>query len=106
MGIYISVRSNYGGYIYSAAKYTHRIQIEQNYIVKVITKLPFVKTKIAPLYDRLDLLRLIDIYKLEVLKFMFSLKKKFFQNVLTITILFPRKYTSILPGLLVMITGQ
>ena len=90
----------------AASKYTHRIQIEQKYIVKVITKLPFVKKKIAPLYDQLDLLRLIDFYKLEVLKFMFSLKKKFFQNVLTITILFPRKYTSILPGLLVMITGQ
>ena len=59
----------------AAAKCTYRIQIEQNYIVKVITKLPFVKTKIAPLYDQLDLLRLIDIYKLEVLKFMFSLKK-------------------------------
>ena len=90
----------------AAAKYTHRVQIEQNYIVKVITKLPFVKTKIAPLYDQLSLLRLIDIYKLKVLKFMLSLKKKFFQNVLTITILFPRKYTSILPNLLVMITGQ
>ena len=90
----------------AAAKYTHRIQIKQNYIVKVITKLPFVKTKIAPLYDQLDLLRLIEIYKLEVLKFMFSLKKKFFQNVLTITILFPRKYANILPGLLVMITRQ
>ena len=59
----------------TAAKYTHRIQIEQNYIVKIITKLPFVKTKIAPLYDQLDLLRLIDIYKLEVLKFMLSFKK-------------------------------
>ena len=56
----------------AAAKYTHRIQIEQNYIVEVITKLSFVKTKIAPLYDQLDLLRLIDVYKLEVLKFMFS----------------------------------
>ena len=59
----------------AAAKYTHCIQIEQNYIVKVITKLPFVKTKLAQLYDQLDLLRLIDICKLEVLKFMFSLKK-------------------------------
>ena len=33
----------------AAAKYTHRIPIEENYIVKVITKLPFVKTKIAHL---------------------------------------------------------
>ena len=69
----------------AAAIYTHRIHIEQNYIVKVITKLPFVKTKIAPLYDQLDLLRLIDIYKLEVLKFMFSLKKnssKMFERLL------------------------
>ena len=62
-----------------AAKYTYRIRIEQNYIVKVITKLPFVKTKIAPLHDQQDLLLLIDIYKLEVLKFMFSFKKNSFK---------------------------
>ena len=36
----------------AAATYTHPIQIEQNYIVKIITKLPFVKTKIAPFYDQ------------------------------------------------------
>ena len=82
----------------AAAKYTHRIQIEQNYIVKVITKLPCVKTKFAPLNDHIKLLRLIDIYKLEVLKFMFNLKKKIFQDVLTITTLYLLKYTSILPS--------
>ena len=60
----------------TAAKYTDRIQIEQNSIVKIITKLPFIKTKISPLYDKLNLLRLDDIYKLEVLKFMFGFKKK------------------------------
>ena len=91
----------------TAAKYTDRIQIEQNPIVKIITKKPFIKTKISPLYDKLNLLRLDDIYKLEVLKFMFSFKiKKFCQIVLKIILLYPRKYTSVLPGLLVMITGQ
>ena len=60
----------------TAAKYTDHIQIEQNSIVKVITKLPFIKTKIPPLYDEVNLLRLDDIYKLEVLKFMFSFEKK------------------------------
>ena len=64
----------------TAAKYTDRIQIEQNSIVKIITKLPFIKTKISPLYDKLNLLRLSDIYKLEVLKFMFSFKKKILPN--------------------------
>ena len=89
-----------------AAKYTDRIQIEQNAIVKIITKLLFIKTKISPLYDKLNLLRLDDTCKLEVLKFMFSFKKKICQIVLRIILLYPRKYTSILPGLLAMITGQ
>ena len=40
-----------------------------------------LKQKLLHYMDQLDLLRLIDIYKLEVLKFMFSFKKKFFQNV-------------------------
>ena len=49
----------------TAAKYTDHIQIEQNFIVKIITidKLPFIKTKISLLYDELNLLRLDDIYK-------------------------------------------
>ena len=64
----------------TAAKYTDRIQIKQNSIVKIITKLPFIKTKISPLFDKLNLLRLDDIYKLEVLKFMFSFKKKILLN--------------------------
>ena len=64
----------------TAAKYTDRIQIEQNPIVKIITKKPFIKTKISPLYDKLNLLRLDDIYKLEVLKFMFSFKMKILPN--------------------------
>ena len=64
----------------TAAKYTDRIQIEQNSIVKIIIKLPFIKTKISPLYDKLNLGRLNDIYKLEVLKFIFSFKKKILPN--------------------------
>ena len=64
----------------TAAKYTDRIQIEQNSIVKIITKSPFTKTKISPLYNKLNLLRLNDTYKLEVLKFMFSFKKKILPN--------------------------
>ena len=93
----------------TAAKYTDRIQTEQNSIVKIITKLPFLKTKISPLYDKLNLLRLDDIYNLEVLKFICLctvLKRKFCQIVFRIILLYPRKYMSILPGLLVMITGQ
>ena len=64
----------------TAAKYADRIQIEQNSIVKIITELPFIKTKISSLYDKLNLLRLDDIYKLEVLKFMFSFKKNILPN--------------------------
>ena len=63
----------------TVAKYFNHIQIEQNSIVKIITKLSF-KTKISPLYDKLNLLRLDDIYKSEVLKLMFSFKKKILPN--------------------------
>ena len=65
---------------YRAAKYNDHIQTQQNSIVKIITKLPFIKTKISPLYDESNLLRLDDIYKLQVLKFMFSFKKKILPN--------------------------
>ena len=45
----------------TAAKHTYRIQIERNSIVKIITKLPIIKTKISRLYDKLNLRRLDDI---------------------------------------------
>ena len=60
----------------SAAKYVNKIQVQQNYIVKTITKTSFFKTKLSPLYDELKLLKLNNIYKLEVSKLMHKFKSK------------------------------
>ena len=58
----------------SAAKYVNKIQVQQNYIVKIITKTLFFKTKVSPLYDELKLLKLNKIYKLEISKLMYKFK--------------------------------
>ena len=60
----------------SAARYVNKIQMQQNCIVKAITKTSFFKTKLSPLYYELKLLKLNNIYKLEVLKLMYKLKSK------------------------------
>ena len=59
-----------------AAKYVNKGQMQQNCIVETITKTSFFKTKISPLYDELKLLKLNNIYKLEVSKFMYKFKSK------------------------------
>ena len=60
----------------SAAKFVERIQIQQNYIIKVMTKSSSIKTKLNPLYQKLNLLKLNNIFKLEVLKFMYNYQNK------------------------------
>ena len=64
----------------SAAKFTNKVQIQQNYIIKIITKVPFFKTKLLPLYRELKILKIHNIYKLEVLKIMFKIKEKLLPN--------------------------
>ena len=54
----------------SAARYINKIQVQQNFIVKIITKSSFFKTELNPLYQKLKMLNLNNIYKLEILKFM------------------------------------
>ena len=60
----------------SAVKYVNKIQVQQNCIVKTITKSSFFKTKLSPLYDELKLLKLNNIYNLEVSKLMYKFKSK------------------------------
>ena len=50
--------------------------MQQNYIFKTITKTSFFKTKLGPLYDELKLLKLNNIYKLEVSKLKIKFKSK------------------------------
>ena len=77
--------------------------MKQNYVVKIITKIAYISKQNCPLYNQLRLLASVDIYKLEVLKFMPGLKKillKRFNDYFTL------KFKTILPGLLVMITWE
>ena len=60
----------------SAAKYVNKIQVQQNCIVKTITKTSFFKIKLSSFYDELKLLKLNNIYKLEVSKLMYKFKSK------------------------------
>ena len=61
----------------AALIYTHKIQIQLNNIVKIITRTSFFKTILSPLYIQLNLIKLKDIYELEVLKFVYELIKNY-----------------------------
>ena len=57
-------------------KYLKKIEVKQNLIVKILAHAPFLRTKVASIYHRLDFLTLSNIFKLEVLKFVFNFRKK------------------------------
>ena len=83
-----ALRSVYYAFVYShlqygitsrgntSAKYLKKIEVKQNLIVKILAHAPFLRTKVAPIYHRLDFLTLSNIFKLEVLKFVFNFRKK------------------------------
>ena len=53
----------------TTAKCRNKIQIQQNYLIKIISNAPWTKTKLSSLCEQLHLLKLNNIYQLEVLKF-------------------------------------
>ena len=57
-------------------KVLEEIEVKQNLIVKILSHAPFLRTKVATIYHRLDFLTLNNIFKLEVLKFVFNFRKK------------------------------
>ena len=59
-----------------ATKYAKTIQIQQNYIVKIINNSTSFKTKLNPIYQQLNLMNLRQIYKLEILNFIIKYKNK------------------------------
>ena len=60
----------------SAAKFVTQIQIQQNYIVKIVNCVTSLKTRLFPLYQELNLLKVKDVFELEVLKFVYKFKNK------------------------------
>ena len=61
--------------LYYALICTHKIQVQLIYIVKIITRSFFFKTRLYPYYIQLNLMKLKDIYELEVSKFVYKLIK-------------------------------
>ena len=49
----------------TTAKCFNKIQIQQNYLIKIISNAPLIKTKLSPLYEQLHLLNLNNIYQLD-----------------------------------------
>ena len=60
----------------AAAKFIDELQIQQNYIIRIMTGSSFFQTKLFPIYCELNLLKLSNIYKLEVLKFVYKFRVK------------------------------
>ena len=60
----------------TATKYTKNIQIQQNYIAKAMNNSSSFKTKLLPTYQKVNLMNLCQIHKLEIIKFMFKHKNK------------------------------
>ena len=58
----------------AAAKFIDKLQIQQNYIIKIMTGSSFFRTKLFPIYCELNLLKLSNIYKLKVLKFVYKFR--------------------------------
>ena len=89
----VALRNVYFGIVYSylqygvtswgntAFKYT-RIQIQPNYIVKILPKTPFFRKKLLPIYSYLNLLK-FNIFILKVLKCVLHFDQKIFLHALT-----------------------
>ena len=60
----------------TTARCLNKIQTQQNYLIKSISNVPLIKTKLSSLYEQLHLLKLNNIYQLEVLKFACKFKMK------------------------------
>ena len=72
-----------------------KIQIHHNYIIVIITKTSFFKTKLLIIYSDLNLLRHNNILDLEVLKFVFKFQRHYFLSVLMIIFNEPSETTAI-----------
>ena len=60
----------------SASKYITKVQVQQNFILKIMTKTSFFKTRLSPIYRQLNFLNLSSIFELEVIKFVYKFKNK------------------------------
>ena len=58
-----------------SSKIHKKIKTQQKFNAKVISKVPFFKTKLSPIYHHLNYSTLTNIFKLEVLKFVYKFKK-------------------------------
>ena len=59
-----------------SAKYLTKIEVQQNLLVKIMTHAPFLRIKVVPFSLRLDIPTINNMFKLEVLKFVFNFRTK------------------------------
>ena len=59
----------------SAHKYITKVQVQQNLILKIMTK-SFFETRLSPIYCQLNFLTLCCIFVLKVIKFVYKFKKR------------------------------
>ena len=55
----------------AAKRYLNVIQVQQNKIIKILTKSSTLRFRLAPLHNQLSLLKIPFIYKAEVCKFLY-----------------------------------
>ena len=60
----------------SSSKYITKVQVQQNFIEKIMTKTSFFETRLSPIYHQLNFLNLSSIFELEVVKFVYKFKNK------------------------------
>ena len=90
-----AMRNVYFGIVYSylqygatswvnaASKFTTKIHIQENYIVKILAKTPCFRKKLLPIYSYLSLLKFNNIFKLKILKFVFKFRSKILPSCFT-----------------------
>ena len=89
----------------SASKYITKVQVQQNFILKIMTKTSFFKTRLSPIYRQLNFLNLTSIFELEVIKFVYKFKNKTLPTCSTITSGALPKHTATQLDLLWILTG-
>ena len=78
----------------AAAKFIDKLQIQQNYIIKIMTGSSFFRTKLFSIYCEVNLLKLSNIYKLEALKFVYKFRARLLPSSLLITSTLRPKFTT------------
>ena len=65
--VYLHLHNEVSSWGNAACESLNKLQVQQNCIIKIITKSSFIWTKLRPIYNQMNLLKIPGIYKLKVL---------------------------------------